>query len=186
VSWTLVLGEAKPPKGGTFYVCCAVPLPKGRKPIFVTANVRAAHKDAVAAISSGGKLILTGRLIDVRFGASTYRTRGSLGLYVTPLPDQDLAQVVIHLDDCTVGDAERVRPVASPIDPATAPVDPEAEARKQLNLAENYRRAGLASKALDILRSVVKDYPNTVAAKKAQEQIKQLLQDEAKKTSKGS
>jgi TolA-binding protein len=70
--------------------------------------------------------------------------------------------------------------------PATAPVDPEAEARKQLNLAENYRSAGLASKALDILRSVIKDFPNTAAAKEAKEQIKQLLEDEGKKAGKGS
>jgi TolA-binding protein len=58
-------------------------------------------------------------------------------------------------------------------------VDPEAEAGKKLILAANYRNAGLASKALDILRSIIKNFPNTAAAKEAKEQVKEL-EDEAK------
>jgi TolA-binding protein len=65
-------------------------------------------------------------------------------------------------------------------------VDAEAEARRQLNLAENYRSVGAASKALGILRSIIEDFPNTAAAKEAKEQIKQMLEDETKKAGKGS
>jgi TolA-binding protein len=38
---------------------------------------------------------------------------------------------------------------------------------------------------LDILRSVIKDFPNTAAAKEAKEQVKQM-ENEAKKAGKGS
>jgi lipopolysaccharide biosynthesis regulator YciM len=82
-------------------------------------------------------------------------------------------------------ESERVQPVAMPESTASAPVDPEAKARSQFSLAENYRRAGLASKALGILRSVIQDFPNTAAAKEAKEQVKEL-EDEAKKAGKGS
>lgn len=55
---------------------------------------------------------------------------------------------------------------AGPAKPPAAktPDDPEARAKRQLNLADNYRRAGLEDKALDILRRVIKDYPDTDAA----------------------
>ena len=44
----------------------------------------------------------------------------------------------------------------------------------------------MTAKALNILRSVIKDFPNTAAAKHAAEQVKQLLKDEAKKVGNGS
>jgi TolA-binding protein len=52
-------------------------------------------------------------------------------------------------------------------------------------MAEMYGRNGMTAQALDILRSVIKDFPNTAAAKKAAEQAKEL-EDEAKKAGKGS
>jgi len=192
VSWALVLGEAKSPKGGTFQVY-ATPATTRRPPVVVSANVRTAYKDTVASMPPGSTITLTGRPKDIQFLSSNYWNGYKFiggyksWMWTMPRPDQHLVAgwIVIQLDDCAVGDAQRVQPVATPMAPATAPVDAEAEARKQLNLAENYRSAGLASKALDILRSVIKDFPNTAAAKEAKEQVKQM-ENEAKKAGKGS
>lgn len=69
------------------------------------------------------------------------------------------------------------RPVKTTQPAATATESPEAKAQSQLNLAENYSRAGLSAKAMAILRSIVKDFPDTASAKKAAEQIKELESD---------
>jgi len=188
VSWALVLVEAKSPKGGTFEVF-ATPTTRRRPLVLVTANVRMAHKDVVASIPSGSAIILTGRVTDAYL--EQYIVDGRYGHYAKWGGKSESGwawawgRIAIKLDDCVVGNAQRVQPVATPMAPATAPVDAEGEARKQLNLAENYRSAGLSSKALDILRSVIKDFPNTAAAKEAKEQVKQL-EDEPKKAGKGS
>ena len=48
------------------------------------------------------------------------------------------------------------------------------EAEQRLNLAEMYVRNGMTAEALEILRSIVEDFPNTAAAKEAKEQLKGL------------
>ncbi len=199
VSWVLTLREAKLSKRGTLEVNCAAPArnkhtptDKWFKAIVVTANVRAADKDAVAAILPGGPITITGRVIAISFeGAklvpALYDVYGKvvqwydMGTVRVDRPVMTMRSINILLDDCAVGDAERVQPVATP----KAPVDPEAEAKQRLNLADTYMRNGMTVTALKMLRSIVEDFPNTAASKKAAEQYREL-EDDAKKAGKGS
>jgi len=183
VSWTLVLVEAKAPKRGTFELY-ATPASRRRPFVLVTANVRKAHKDVVASIPSGSTIILTGKLVDVRI-ESRWRSDGKFRQI--PHPEQiETNRVVIQVDDCAVGDTERGHPFATPKSPVSAPVDPEGEAKQRLSLGKMYRDNRMKANALKILRSIIEDFPNTAAAKEAAEQVRQLLDGEAKKTGKGS
>ncbi len=57
--------------------------------------------------------------------------------------------------------------------PAPA-VDKEAEAAKLLEFAENYLRANMKAMAIGKLEAIVKKYPGTEAAEKAQLKLKSL------------
>jgi len=138
-------------------------------------RMTSANKRWVSA-KKGSRVLVTGRISDIKI--RYHRLDGPSAVI--------LLKAEIVMEELQPNDAtERSGPAREPKSTAYAPVDAEAEARKQLNLAENYRSAGLASKALGILRTIIEDFPNTSAAKEAKEQVKQL-QDEAKKASKGS
>jgi len=53
-------------------------------------------------------------------------------------------------------------------------VSPEVRAKGQLGLAESYLSAGLKAPARKILKAIVKEYPDTEAAKKAAKKLKEL------------
>jgi hypothetical protein len=204
VSWVLSLKEAQLSKRGTIAVKCAAPTRNRHTPtnkwfkdIVVTASVRVSDKEVVAAISPGGSITITGRVIAISFeGAklvpALYDVTDKviqwydMGTVQVDRPVRTLRSINIRLADCVVGDAGRVQPAAAPKPPLSSPVDPEAEAKQRLNLANTYVRNGMTAQALKMLRSIVEDFPNTAAAKEAKEQIKQLLEDEAQKAGKGS
>ncbi len=61
-----------------------------------------------------------------------------------------------------------------PVRPAPAVVDKEAEADKLFQFAENYLRANMKSMAVGKLEAIIKKYPGTEAAEKAQAKLKGL------------
>ena len=68
-------------------------------------------------------------------------------------------------------------PVAAPKPtpkPSPAAADPEAEAKRLMQLAENYLRAGLKPMALKKLREIVQKYPKTKVALDAELKIEDL------------
>jgi len=137
----------------------------------------------------GSRVVATGRIRNIELTGETRErpVAGPNAYRGTEGPTVFLLRVVISMEE--IGPQEvlrQPRPAREPNSTASAPVDAEAEARRQLNLAENYRSVGAASKALGILRSIIEDFPNTAAAKEAKEQIKQMLEDETKKAGKGS
>lgn len=63
---------------------------------------------------------------------------------------------------------------ATPTPPAPSTKDPEAEAGKLYQLAENYLRANMKSMAVRKLEELLKKYPKTEAAEKAQAKLAEL------------
>jgi len=63
---------------------------------------------------------------------------------------------------------------ARPVQPAAPEADPEVEANKLLQLAENYLRANMKSMAVRKLEAILKKYPKTEAAETAKEELAKL------------
>ncbi|KKL69948.1 hypothetical protein LCGC14_2109820, partial [marine sediment metagenome] len=72
------------------------------------------------------------------------------------------------------------RPTPEPPGPGIPPtpaaqtrptIDPAAAAQRRFRLAQAYLNAGLAKKARDVLREILRDYPDTPAAGKAREAL---------------
>jgi len=134
------------------------------------------------------RVVVEGRILDINIAGEKRQATWYEGPHNTErqTPPVTILNVSIAMVESKPQEVlTQPKPAREPKSAASAPADPEADARKQLNLAENYLRVGLTSKALDILRSVIKDFPNTAAAKEALEQVKEL-EVEAKKAGKGS
>ena len=69
--------------------------------------------------------------------------------------------------------ADRVDPPKPP-KPAASAGDDEARANRLLLLADNYLNAGLKSSAVSKLKEITRKYPNTQAAKTAEEKLTKL------------
>ncbi len=70
------------------------------------------------------------------------------------------------------GSGQTPRPARPAAPPKT--VDKEAEANKLFQLAENYLRANMKSMAIGKLEAIVKKYPGTKTAEKAQAKLEAL------------
>ena len=169
VSWNLVLMEAKPPKGSTFQVTARARTGK-KKEVTISANVRLAFKEAVASISPGQPITLTGTLSKIDGRAGT-----RFGSYM-----------MIQMDDCVVGKEDQPSVSGKAIASTTAPADPEAEAKRRLNLSESYRTNGMHAQAAKALRSIIDDFPKTASAKRAAEDLAEVEKEMKEKSAKDS
>jgi hypothetical protein len=98
------------------------------------------------------------------------RTLAKLGSKPAPVaPTPTVAEPPVSAEPVA---AAPVRP--APARPAAPEKDPEAEANKLLQLAENYLRANMKSMAVRKLETIVKDYPKTEAAETAQAKLAKL------------
>jgi len=136
---------------------------------------------------AGSRVVVDGRILDINAAGRKLETRwtDSNGKQQEEAPVTLVSADISMMESKPKGLSPRPTQEPRPAAPATVPVDPEAEAKQRLNLADTYVRNGMTAQALKMLRSIVEDFPNTAAAKKAVEQYKEL-EDEAKKAGKGS
>ena len=195
VSWALLLRQADPPKGTlTIRVYAYAGRLFSHPRVIISANVRGTFKDAVGSISEGGTITLSGTLRDVQFQCYDYKkgykeVHGrETKVWAMPRPDQNLSMgtIWINLDDCVLGDAEQPQPPADSRASTTAPADPEAEAKRRLNLAETYRTNGMQAQAAKTLRSIIDDFPKTASAKRAAEDLAEVEKEMKEKSAKDS
>ncbi len=102
--------------------------------------------------------------------------------YVPPrgpsFTDKKGVHVVLSLDEWTVSPNIKTKPASRP---APHVLSPEEKARGRFSLAKAYLTAGRKQKALDVLRSVIRDFPETGAAVQAQREIGRLVPGPSKK-----
>jgi len=143
----------------------------------------------------GSRVSIDGRIEGAHFseGSGSIRlcakygvTRGSTTVEIRPnhygsrvpeFTDRRGVNVYIWLDDWNVPAAPARRTVDKPVLPKPKPpreLTPEEQAKGKLSIAQSYHQAGLKDKARKILESILADYPETPAAKKAKEELKRL------------
>lgn len=170
--------------------------------VLVTACVEASLVDYIRNTPRGGEFTLSGRIRAVQLAVATETpkaARATIGSVFSSgkrtreqewLPKPWVAgieakklRVSILLEGCRAPRQERNGSQLKPSE--SDPVDPEAEAKQRLNLADTYASNWMTIQALRILRSIIEDFPDTAAAKKAAQQYKELEED-AKKAKKDS
>jgi hypothetical protein len=125
--------------------------------LLVVAFVSKTSKDALAQVSPGNEITLSGYIDTLAF----------------EIPKDRTFLVVIHLDQCIL-----VPEGGIPVDAKTVPQDSNSKSKAagQLNLARAFLRNGLTEKASTILRSILSEFPGTPEAEQAQKELNDIEQ----------
>jgi len=129
------------------------------------AGVKKDSYKTIADFKKGDNITIRGWVVD-----------GSKGIVIA---SEDGISISVALSRCSITKGDVRKPVSSqPNSPvATTEASDEEKAKKKLDLAQTYINAGIKDKARTLLKSVVAEYPQTMAAETAKNRLKNLQED---------